>query len=101
MQQEQYTRPHVGTGGGFPDFTLKLAKLRKDTSKRRARSEPERLTPIDHHIIGGEKARPMTVHDPRYKDMDPNHPRNLKKMKPKKIDEYKPYPSPEGNLLPY
>jgi hypothetical protein len=37
----------------------------------------------------------MEVHAPRHKEMDPNHPQNLKKMKPKS-DEYIPYPPPEG-----
>ena len=42
----------------------------------------------------------MTVHAPRIKDMDPNHPKNLKTMEPKreKYDRYKPYPPAEGNF---
>jgi len=99
VQQEQYTRPHVGTGDGILDLTTGLVKLRRDTiDKRRPRSEPSRRPPPPkgHHVIG-DKARPMTVHAPRHKDMDPNNPRNLKKMKPK-TEEYTPYPPPEGSL---
>jgi hypothetical protein len=40
----------------------------------------------------------MEVHAPRHKDMDPNHPQNLKKMQPKS-DDYIPYPPPEGNFF--
>lgn len=40
----------------------------------------------------------MTIHAPRHKDMDPNHPRNIKKLK-LKVDEYVPYPPPECELL--
>ena len=68
-----------------------LTKLRKETEKERTESTPQ----AGHHVIGGENARPMEVHAPRYKDMDPNHPKNLKKMKPKE-KEYVPYPPPEG-----
>lgn len=42
----------------------------------------------------------MTVLAPRIEDMDPNHPKNLKKLEPKKekYDEYKPYPPAEGEF---
>ena len=103
-KQEQYTRPHAGSGGGTLELTPSLVKLREETNKKRRDEkygQPEtikRSPPPGHHIIGGEKARPMTVHAPRHKDMDPNHPQNLQKMKPK-TDEYKPYPPPECESL--
>jgi len=94
IQEERYTRAHAGTGAGTPIITPTLAK------QRIGQSNLPRATPQDrdHHVIGGPKARPMTVHAPRHKDMDPNHPKNLKKAK-LKIDEYIPYPPPEGNPL--
>ena len=70
--------------------------MRKETDiKRRASPEPHITIAQGHHVIGGQQARPMEVHAPRHKDMDPNHPQNLKRMKPKS-DEYVPYPPPQG-----
>jgi hypothetical protein len=75
--------------------------VRKDTDIERRASPEAHVSPLNiakgHHIIGGEHARPMEVHAPRNRDMDPNHPQNLKKMKTRS-DEYIPYPPPEGIL---
>jgi hypothetical protein len=56
--------------------------------------------PTKHHIIESKAARRMTVHAPRIEEMDPNHPKNLKKMEPKKekYDKYKPFPPVAGNF---
>jgi hypothetical protein len=96
-------RPHAGTGSGSPGFiTTSFAKLREEASNAK-RVFPKSEPPPPGHDMGEPgKGRPMEVHPPRHKDMDPNHPRNLKKMKPKveKVaDVYQPYPLPEGNLL--
>jgi hypothetical protein len=98
LQEEQYTRPHAGTGEGSPSIHSSLAKLREEIRVARAApAEAKRSPPTDHHLISsGKEPTPMTVHAPRHKDMDPNHPRNLKKMIPKS-DEYVPYPPPEGS----
>ena len=81
---------------------MSLAKLRKETyEQRRLQSEPQPSLQNGHHVIVGGKTRPMTVHAPRLEDLDPNHPKNLKKMKSeseKKTDEYKPHPAPECKL---
>jgi hypothetical protein len=100
VQQERYTRQHTGSGEGMPDLSGPLAELREETDdRRRVRIKVPRAGVMDrHHIVGGEKARPMTVHAPRHKDMDPNHPLNLKKMEPK-ADEYKPCPPPTGKFF--
>ena len=99
VQEEQYTRPHAGTGEGSPNLTPPLNELRQETNNwRRPPGLPKPSLPQGYHIIEGEKPRPMTVHAPRYKDMDPTNPRNLKMMKPKG-EEYKPYPHHEGSSL--
>ena len=97
-QQELYTRPHAGTGESSLGVTMSLAKLRKDTDdQRRPKPEPHPSPQTGHHVIVSGKTRPMTVHAPRIEDLDPNHPKNLKKMKSKseETSEYKPHPAPE------
>lgn len=94
LEQDRYARPHAGSGEGSPHLSPSLTKLRKETEKERTENTPQ----AGHHVIGGENARPMEIHAPRHKDMDPNHPKNLKKMKPKE-KEYVPYPPPEGSCL--
>jgi hypothetical protein len=78
---------------------MSLAKLRKETdNQRRPKSEPHPSPQTGHRVIVGGKTRPMTVHAPRIEDLDPNHPKNLKKMQSKsekKKIEYKPHPAPE------
>ena len=103
-QQEHYTRPHAGTGESSLSVTMSLAKVRKETDEeRRPKSEPHPSPQTGHHVVIADgKTRPMTVHAPRIEDLDPNHPRNVKKMKSKSmektLDEYKPHPAPESTI---
>jgi hypothetical protein len=94
VEQELYTRPHAGTGLGSPDITSSVAKLRQDTDLERRRA-------ITRKLLGGRQSKKegvsMPVQPPRHKDMDPNSPENLSKMKPKREEgEYIPYALPEG-----
>jgi|SRR5579862_3944857 len=99
VQQERYTRAHAGTGTDAFYITSSLDRARKETNNLRRAPPPSTSRPVKgHHVIGGKNARPMTVHAPRNKALDPNHPQNLKKMK-LTVDGYVPYPPPRGTLI--
>ena len=88
IQQEQYTRPHLGSGDS--------ASVERVIHRIR----PLKVASTKHHIIESGRARRMTVHAPRIEDMDRNHPKNLKKLEPKreKYNEYKPFPPAAGDF---
>jgi hypothetical protein len=93
--QELYTRPHAGSGLGSPDITRSLAKLRGDEIERQHAKDEPAHSESENRMEPGGNGIPMEVHPPRHKDMDPNHPDNVRKMK-SKFNEYIPYPSPDG-----